>query len=483
MDRNERNSAQKLEGVFSRGYGVVPRSVMLLDGLTPEAKALYAYYCVTGGNSGGYQSSPCEELILKTMRISHTRFIKHRKTLVERNLISFMQPKRESGKPLFENSRFLIVKSPRESLESTSPVLSEQASLSAMASLQEGIFSQGFGLVPKMVLYDMELSVEAKAAYVFLCVFANASTSDSRSASPSSALLQEKLMTRKRIQHALSELIDSGYIRRERIHNGAFAGMLYILNFRKSPENGDKKKARDEAVFQEAQNDTAKSAVEKVVFDTAKNPYQQSLFDTADHCSKNLDDSKLSSLDTMPVSEVKNDTAKAFSYKSRNKTAEYETADYETPKNETQYINKEQRNRETNINIRHIDQEREKRRTESALADEKGTGFSFWKEEAARQIDADILSQRYGKEIIDSMVFIIADVYSAEGGKIRINGRDCDTSQAAQVYKTLKSHHIEYVLEKIAQQGEISNMQNYLYSCLYNAAISYELEMFKLSRM
>ena len=469
MDQNPKNTAKKLEGVFSGGYGVVPRSVMLQGGLSPEAKALYAYYCVVSGNSGGYQSSPREELILKTMHISHTRFIKHRKTLTEANLISFIQPKRETGKPLFETSRFLIVKSPRNSGPLPSPL--EDAPLNALAAIQEGIFCEGFGLVPKMVLYDPYLSVEAKAAYVFLCVFANASTSGARSASPSSALLQEKLMTRKRVQHAFNELIDAGYIRRERLHNGAFAGMVYILNFEKTtPEQA--------SLF-----DTAKDSAAEVENDTAETAPQGGKNDTAEDDRSAQTLSLFSCADTVQAAKGKNDTAKASPVQSRFETTVLEPPKSETTENATHINNSVPKNKinDKYKNIRHIDPRKRDGRTDEAYAHKKG--FLEYKLEAEKQIDAAILSEQYGKEIMNAVVLVMADVYSADNGRLRINGRECDITQVAQVYKGLRSYHIEYVLERIAQQGEIANMQSYLYSCLYNSAISCDLEIFKLSRM
>lgn len=453
MERVPQN-ARKLEGVFAQGYGVVPKRIMLRTDLTPEAKALYAYYCILSSNNGGYQTAPREEMILRTVGMSHTRFIKHRKTLSDAGLIAFSQARKPAGagKQLFEASRFLIVKAP--------DALSEPIqSLPEYAAIQEGVFADGFGLVPRAMFFDRLLSVEAKAAYTYLCVFANASTRGERAATPCAKLLNDTLMSRKRVQHAMTELINAGYIRRERLHNGAFAGMVYILNFEVTPPKR-----------QEVQIDTAETEKQQVDFDTAEKTLPRE--PSSPSCVR------FSNTETSAtrIQEVQFDTAK-----NEREKVDFETTKKTTAKNETAEIDAttykitmQNSTRELLLqpnNIRPVGQRADGRTG-------KGTGVAerflrFCKAEAAAQIEADTLKQEHG-EIIDAITSLMGDIYAASGGVIRINGRDCAVHNVAEVYRQLEARHIEHVLMNMRDygQGNVRNIQAYLTACLYNAVIT-----------
>lgn len=453
MERAPQN-ARKLEGVFAQGYGVVPKRVMLRTDLTPEAKALYAYYCVLSGNNGGYQTAPREEMILRTVGMSHTRFIKHRKTLADAGLIAFSQARKPAGagKQLFETSRFLIVKSPDASDE---PI----QSLPEYAAVQEGVFADGFGLVPRAVFFDHLLSVEAKAAYTYLCVFANASTRGERAAAPCAKLLNDTLMRRKRAQHAMTELINAGYIRRERLHNGAFAGMVYILNFEITPPKR-----------QEGQNDTTEAAKQQVEFDTAETTRA-----TAHASPPGL---QLSCLETPPrhtqgdqIDTAKEARAEVGFETTKKTTAKNETAEIDATTYKITMQNSTKKLIPQPNNIRPVGQATDGRTG-------KGTGVEerflrFCKAEAATQIEADTLRQEHG-EIIDAITSLMGDIYAASGGMIRINGRDCAVHNVAEVFRQLEPRHIEHVLLNMRDygQGNVRNIQAYLTACLYNAVIT-----------
>lgn len=445
---------RKLEGIFARGYGVVPKAVLLSPELSPEAKALYAYYCVMSGNGGGYQDSPAEAMILKTLCISHARFIRHRKTLIEGNYIHFAQGRKSiaQGKQLFQNTRYLIVKCPREVTvlgESFYANLPPCRPINMMAAVQEGIFRDGFGLVPRMVLFDRELSIEAKAAYVFLCVYANASTCGERTATPSASLLAERLMSRKRVQHAMNELTQAGYIRRERIHTGVYAGMCYILNFDK----------------QEVQNDTAETFRQGGRNDTAEksNLSYQERFD-------NLIFSLQETIAEQERQKAQNDITEPGSEPGQNETAEKDTAQIETATYKSTNTNDYQ-----HTNISHVFQRHSGKQDGQTDAAQIRDEFAWQRENAETQIEADILAQEYGRDVVDAVVHVMADMYMARGGTVKINGRPYPVPGVAEMFKKLRFCHVEHVLDSIRSRGspEVGNMQAYLIACLYNAPITY----------
>lgn len=450
-------ASYKLEGVFARGYGVVPKSVLLLPELSPEAKALYAYYCILSGNNGGFQPSPGEEALLRAMNISHTRFLKHRKALVDRGLICFEQGRRSAGgKLLFEKGRFLIVKAPLAPTQGEPLPSGADFPLNDLAALQEGVFSEGFGLVPRLVMQDEALSIEAKAAYAFLCVFANASTRGERTATPSASLLNARLMTRKRAQNAMRELIERGYIRRERVHTGVYGGNCYILNFYQ----------------QEPQNDTTEPREPQSLFDTTEPPADKPCPVAV---SSKETSSSYTSLPRQPQASLF-DTAET-----RAPQARFETAENETPENRTALLFNTKRANTRPVNTQSIHPPLPlggKMDRSNAPTGQSPPALSLeeaYRREASAQIEAEVLAQEYGVDILDAIVALMADIYGATGGEVRINGRTYPLPLVAGRFRTLRACHVEHVLERIHAEGsdQIANLQAYLTACLYNAPVSY----------
>ena len=85
----------KVEGVFSKGYGIIPKLVMKDKNLTVEAKAIYAYISSYAGN--GDTAFPAVDLICSDLGMSENRFFKHRKLLVEFGYITISRKRKEVG--------------------------------------------------------------------------------------------------------------------------------------------------------------------------------------------------------------------------------------------------------------------------------------------------------------------------------------------------------------------------------------------------
>jgi len=87
--------SDKLEGVFKKGYGFIPKSIMKDDTLDIEAKGIYAYLAsYTGGGTTAY---PSVSLITSDLNISENRYYKYRKQLLEKGYIS-IKKNRKNGK-------------------------------------------------------------------------------------------------------------------------------------------------------------------------------------------------------------------------------------------------------------------------------------------------------------------------------------------------------------------------------------------------
>ena len=77
-----------------------------------------------------------------------------------------------------------------------------------------GILEKGYGISPKLIMIDANLSIEAKGIYAYLSSFCGNGTT----AFPSVELIQHHLgIGRKRFYKYRNELIERGYIKVTRV--------------------------------------------------------------------------------------------------------------------------------------------------------------------------------------------------------------------------------------------------------------------------
>ena len=82
---------------------------------------------------------------------------------------------------------------------------------------KNSILRDGYGIIPKIVMRDKNLSIEAKAIYAYLIAFAG----DKKTCYPSRDLMCEELgISINRFTKHLKTLKESGYIKVERIKSG-----------------------------------------------------------------------------------------------------------------------------------------------------------------------------------------------------------------------------------------------------------------------
>ena len=90
-----RNNEIKLEGILSKGYGIIPKLVAQDTKLTAEAKAIYSYLCSYAG--AGQTAFPSVSLMVHHLDISENRFYKHRKYLIDRGYVSIERVRTDNG--------------------------------------------------------------------------------------------------------------------------------------------------------------------------------------------------------------------------------------------------------------------------------------------------------------------------------------------------------------------------------------------------
>ena len=91
----------------------------------------------------------------------------------------------------------------------------------------EGIYKNGYGIIPKSVMRDKNLSIEAKAIYSYICSFAGAGAS----AFPSVKLMLKELnISENRFYKHMKSLTEMGYIKIDRERKGNRVGNnIYTL--------------------------------------------------------------------------------------------------------------------------------------------------------------------------------------------------------------------------------------------------------------
>lgn len=72
-------------GIFSEGYGLIPKKVMKMTDLSIESKAIFAFFMSYSG--AGSTAFPSVETILGFLGIGENRFYKFRKELIDKNLL------------------------------------------------------------------------------------------------------------------------------------------------------------------------------------------------------------------------------------------------------------------------------------------------------------------------------------------------------------------------------------------------------------
>ena len=96
-----------MDGVMSKGYGTIPKSVMQHEDLSIEAKAIYAYLASFAG--AGDTAYPSVSIMCKHLGISRDRFYRHRKSLLDNDFIRITQHQNEGG---WSNNLYTVVSVP-----------------------------------------------------------------------------------------------------------------------------------------------------------------------------------------------------------------------------------------------------------------------------------------------------------------------------------------------------------------------------------
>lgn len=128
----------KLEGVLSRGYGIIPKLVMIDADLTIEAKAIYAYLASYAGN--GESAFPSVKKMCYDLQINEKRFSRHKKALLDKGYIEVTQ-ERKGGS--FASNVYTIKQFVQPTTQNGGTVPSPQNGSTQIGSTQNGSSQNG----------------------------------------------------------------------------------------------------------------------------------------------------------------------------------------------------------------------------------------------------------------------------------------------------------------------------------------------------
>ena len=134
MDQNLLFSSE----LFSKGYGFMPKLVAKDQDLSIEAKAIYSYLASYSG--AGLSSFPSTSLILHDLGISENRYLKHRKTLVDKGYLTIKRERLDNG---FSKNIYIINQNPSEVVHLNSVHL-QNVGIGNVGIQNEGTISNSF---------------------------------------------------------------------------------------------------------------------------------------------------------------------------------------------------------------------------------------------------------------------------------------------------------------------------------------------------
>ena len=97
-----------VEGVNAKGFGTIPKLVMKDRRLTPQAKAIYAYFCSYAGC--GSTAFPKVAQIMYDLNMSNKTYYKHFELLTTNGYITVIKRKKEGNK--FDNNIYKLNMNP-----------------------------------------------------------------------------------------------------------------------------------------------------------------------------------------------------------------------------------------------------------------------------------------------------------------------------------------------------------------------------------
>ena len=203
---------RKNDDILKNGYGIVYKAVMTDERLSLTAKAIYAYLCSYTGSKGIV--FPSRARILSELKLSKNAYYKHFNKLVELNYIII-----KKSKGFLNRNQYVINDNP-----------------SSLATEKE-IKSLGYGIIPKFVMINPNLTAKAKGLMAYFYALAGNGTG----AFPTKKVILKQLgISNTAYYNALHQLVENNYLTiTQRKSEGKFEQNEYIITNFTSSQNQD----------------------------------------------------------------------------------------------------------------------------------------------------------------------------------------------------------------------------------------------------
>ena len=240
----------KVEGINFKGFGILPKYVMLDPDLSIEAKTIYAYFCSFAGN--GSATFPGRDKILSDLPMSKDAYYKHFRQLTDQGYITVEQQGGHSG-AIYGKNIYTLVSNPKKFSEKPEDT---KHGLAYSRIRFSGLKAAGFGMIPKAVMIDPRLPVKAKGVYAYFCSF----TGSGNNAFPKKEKILFHLGIAEKTYYKFYKLLtELNYITAVQRHiDGRLQVNDYYLNDTPNAANAQKK-----TVFSCSTQDSKKQDTEK----------------------------------------------------------------------------------------------------------------------------------------------------------------------------------------------------------------------------
>ena len=220
---SERSDEIRFFGIMSRGYGQLAKAVMLDPDLTIEAKAIYAYF-VSFTGAGTHSAFPSRDKIIHDLHISKDTYYKHFKLLLDYGYITVEQ----QNESRFSKNIYTIVLFPEKYNQDESNASEARRNALYLIRSAHDISAAGYGNVPKSVMTDSTISIQAKSIYAYFCVWAG---QDMNATPNRDTILFHLGITHSTYNKHMNQLIEHNYITRSSVSvSGRFAGYVFHIN-------------------------------------------------------------------------------------------------------------------------------------------------------------------------------------------------------------------------------------------------------------
>ena len=148
---------RKNDDVLKNGYGLIYKAVMTDERLSLTAKAIYAYFCSYSGSKSVVY--PSRARILSELKLSKNTYYEHFNQLIELDYIII-----KKSKGFLNRNQYIINDKP-------STVRTEN-SQQEKAFNENGIKVLGYGVIPKSIMINPNLTAKAKGLMAYFYALA-----------------------------------------------------------------------------------------------------------------------------------------------------------------------------------------------------------------------------------------------------------------------------------------------------------------------